>query len=207
MEPHLYADIAADIVSDDTQIRDAIGAPKNIDPQWFRDRWLGAGTYGRAYAVDWYGEPAVFKLTRDVDECDVAERATEQQWAIRGIAYVHLLAWLDVPPHGEGLPHCLMVTERADTFLLDWRANAMAACMFYLDRFDWPYDNPDHWHGLTQNMTKEQRETAATWVEDLRAGLKWIGDVPIPDTNDGNAGIVLRQGREMAVWVDFGQWG
>lgn len=202
-----YAQIAAEIVNADDQIRSALGAPDSVDAQWFRERWLGAGTYGRAYEVEWNGEPAVFKLTRDVDECDVAEQSTEEQYAIRGIAYVHLLAWLDAPESGTDLPHCLMVTERVDTVLLGWKGDAMAACMYYLDRFNWREDDQDLWQGLTQNLTGEHRRTAKQWVQDLRAGLKWIGDVPIPDTNDGNAGLVERGEREMAVWVDFGQWG
>lgn len=201
--------IATDIVRADAGLRHAIGAPDAVDEQWFYDRWLGAGTYGVAYEVTWDGFPAVFKLTRDVDECDVAEKTTDEDHRIRGLAYVHFLGWLESESAESAVwvPNCVVVTEKADTVLFGWRADALAACMYYLDRFDWRTDAKDYWSGLTQNLTGEHRRIAGVWVEDLREGLKWIGEVPIPDTNDGNAGLVERDGREMAVWVDFGQWG
>ena len=208
-----YDEVAAELLRVDDGIRKALGAPEDVTSEWFTERWVGSGTYARAYRVKWEGADAAFKLTLDVDECDISEKTTEEDHPIRGLVYVYMAGWLDFEDIIEGeemdirSPNCVVITEWADTVLTGWRADAMAACMYALDRLDWWEDHADHWEGLTQNLTKEQREIAYTWLTDLREGLMWIGDVPIPDTNEGNAGIVLRKGREMAVWVDFGQWG
>lgn len=203
------AEVAADIINEDQGLQEALGID-DVDASWFQSQWVGSGTYATAFSIEWYGDDAVLKLTASVDECDIATFMVEEDGVLRGLAYVYFVASLKHDFVEEDLPielrhpTCMIVTEMVDTVLIGWRQVALDACLSYLDRLNWEESNSQLWKRLTQNLTSEQRDIATLWLEDLRAGLSWIGEVAIPDTTPGNAGITFRGGREMAVWVDFG---
>lgn len=183
--------------------------------QWLEGRKCGSGTFADAYLIDWFGERAVLKITRDDDDCERAERALEEGPNIRGILNVYAFWPIDV----EGMqlyyrpPRCVQVVERvavADD-AKGWKHVALGAISSYLDATGYPsqtrmMEDADFWELLIDPLKEQQqREAAERWLADLQAGLEWMGDVDMPDPFESNFGLVRRTDREQAVWLDLGQ--
>lgn len=182
---------------------------------WLDQRKCGSGTFADAYVIDWFGERAVLKITRDPDDCERAERAYEEGPNIRGVLNVYAFWPLDV----EELklyyrpPQCIQVVERVSVAedAKGWKHVALGAISSYLDATGYPsgtrqLGDADFWDLLLDPLKDpEQREAAERWLSDLQAGLGWMGDVDMPDPFESNFGLVRRADREQAVWLDLGQ--
>jgi hypothetical protein len=194
----------------------ALARELGLDPhQDVIKSWLGAGQYARVIALP--DGKRVLKLTFDVHDAVAAQRikietrdgAEPAVGVPRVFAVYKLDGFYRDKQTGSRHPLYAIVVERAVNFDTAFAEDAAAmAAMAIVDGLQslFAYMTAYSEEKEREDLSEELGEEFMWLFDDIVAGHSWLEEngVFVTDIKEGNIGVVKRDGRQMAVILDFG---